>query len=384
MLSEELRLKTKEKHQQLEVKIITAIKSIHQRNDYASLLQLFTGYFSSLEAIIEQTLSLDMLPDYPLRRKAAALQADLMCMSAPLPAKIGRANLPTIENSLQALGAPSRIYATSDIPLLKQKGQLDHFKLLIFVNAFHLTEKQHAEINSLKSQGRTLLFFYAPGYAGNAGKNSELSLAASQKLLQMPGLVKIDQQHVIGMNWQDTNGSHIFDAKPWTGKEQIDNYGNPIGPVFYLDSQKTEGWKALAKLRLDEKDQADKIAVARCQPHLDLRIGFARLHLLENVEAQILGEKRGGIGQAFVLAHHATQFLGQLLKAQFLCVILEWQCIDGVCLWCHNRTEHDDGKQRGDDAFQGLALHGLSPTNSAMRGLSSCSITRGVNTLMCL
>lgn len=105
MLSEELKLKTKEKHQQLEVKIVTSIKLIHHRNDYACLLQLFAGYFGSLEDLIEQKLNQGMLPDYPLRRKTAALQADLMCLSAPVPAKIESVNLPTIENNLQALGA---------------------------------------------------------------------------------------------------------------------------------------------------------------------------------------------------------------------------------------------------------------------------------------
>ena len=105
MLSEELKLRTKERHQQLEVKIITAIKLIHHRNDYARLLQLFAGYFGSLEDLIEQTLSLNMMPDYPLRRKAAALQADLKSINTPLPGKIGSENLPIIENSLQALGA---------------------------------------------------------------------------------------------------------------------------------------------------------------------------------------------------------------------------------------------------------------------------------------
>jgi heme oxygenase len=105
MLSEELRIKTKEHHQQLEVKIIAAIKSIHRRNDYASLLQMFAGYFGSLENLIEQTKLPDLLPDYPTRRKAASLRADLICIRAPIPGKIAAANLPTIENSLQALGA---------------------------------------------------------------------------------------------------------------------------------------------------------------------------------------------------------------------------------------------------------------------------------------
>ncbi|MEO7120739.1 MAG: biliverdin-producing heme oxygenase [Ginsengibacter sp.] len=105
MLSEELKIKTKDHHQQLEVKIIAAIKSIREQNDYAGLLQIFAGYFGSLENLIEQTKLSDLLPDYPKRRKASSLQADLTCMRALLPAKIETSNLPAIENSLQALGA---------------------------------------------------------------------------------------------------------------------------------------------------------------------------------------------------------------------------------------------------------------------------------------
>lgn len=105
MISEELKLKTKEQHQQLEVKIVGAIKAIRQRKDYVELLQLFAGYFSHLEDLINQKLRMDLLPDYSLRRKAAALQADLLSMSASLPEKIRKENLPDIENSLQALGA---------------------------------------------------------------------------------------------------------------------------------------------------------------------------------------------------------------------------------------------------------------------------------------
>lgn len=105
MLSEELKLKTKEHHQQLEVKIVGAIKSIKEEKDYADLLQLFAGYFSSLEMLIDQTMDLKYLPDYALRRKASALQTDLTSVGGSFAKKIDKANLPMIENSLQALGA---------------------------------------------------------------------------------------------------------------------------------------------------------------------------------------------------------------------------------------------------------------------------------------
>ncbi|MEO5500983.1 MAG: biliverdin-producing heme oxygenase [Ginsengibacter sp.] len=105
MLSEELKLKTKEKHQQLEVKIVGAIKAIRQRKDYVDLLQIFAGYFYELEILIKQTLSNNVLPDFSLRRKAAALQADLLSMSASMPERISNENLPIIKNNLQAIGA---------------------------------------------------------------------------------------------------------------------------------------------------------------------------------------------------------------------------------------------------------------------------------------
>ena len=105
MLSEELKLKTKEKHQQLEVKIVGAIKAIRKRKDYVDLLQIFAGYFCSLEVLINQALKKELMPDYPLRRKAASLQADLLSMSATLPERISNENLPIIKNNLQAIGA---------------------------------------------------------------------------------------------------------------------------------------------------------------------------------------------------------------------------------------------------------------------------------------
>ncbi|MEO6136096.1 MAG: biliverdin-producing heme oxygenase [Ginsengibacter sp.] len=105
MLSEELKLKTKQHHQQLEVKIIGAIKSIQHKNDYVQLLQLFAGFFGALEVSIDQIMDLKFLPDYALRRKATALHSDLILLSASLPIKLESQNLPTIENSLQALGA---------------------------------------------------------------------------------------------------------------------------------------------------------------------------------------------------------------------------------------------------------------------------------------
>ncbi|MEO7044597.1 MAG: biliverdin-producing heme oxygenase [Ferruginibacter sp.] len=105
MLSEKLKLKTKEQHQQLEVKIVGTIKAIRQQRDYVKLLQIFAGYFGALEFLINQTLRSDMLPDFSSRRKAVALKTDLLNMSASLPQKIRNENLPIIINYLHALGA---------------------------------------------------------------------------------------------------------------------------------------------------------------------------------------------------------------------------------------------------------------------------------------
>jgi hypothetical protein len=170
---------------------------------------------------------------------------------------------------LSQLGAPFDLYAQSDLPVLKERGWLQNYKLVLFVNAFHLDAAEREIINTdLKRDGKTLLFFFAPGYQGNADPKTELALSGIEDVTGMKGIRKLDEQHVLGLTLNDNAlvknlSPRDFDAIGWWGKEQIDNYGNPIGPTFYLDAGQANNWTPLATLRLDEKNDASKVALAQ-------------------------------------------------------------------------------------------------------------------------
>ena len=105
MLSEELKLNTKQQHQLLEKKMVAQMKSITTTNEYAKLLSLFYSFFGGLEAAIDKYLDSSLLPDYPLRRKSAALALDLNNLSNPLPVIAFKNDLPEIKDHLQSIGA---------------------------------------------------------------------------------------------------------------------------------------------------------------------------------------------------------------------------------------------------------------------------------------
>ncbi len=76
------------------------------------------------------------------------------------------------QNDLHRLGAPFDTYLMSDLanPGLKQD-----YKLYIFLNAFYLTSAERRAVEALKSNGHTLLWFYAPGYVTDNGLNADAS-----------------------------------------------------------------------------------------------------------------------------------------------------------------------------------------------------------------
>jgi heme oxygenase len=105
MLSEKIKLNTKNTHQSLEKKLITRMRPIKDKKDYGEFIGLFYSYFGALELEINKYLELSFLPDYPQRRKSSALAADLSALGMPLPTLAFKNDLPEISNHYQALGA---------------------------------------------------------------------------------------------------------------------------------------------------------------------------------------------------------------------------------------------------------------------------------------
>ncbi|NCO32651.1 MAG: hypothetical protein GW893_02110 [Armatimonadetes bacterium] len=170
---------------------------------------------------------------------------------------------------LSMLGAPFDVYAQTDLRELAEKGWLKNYKLVLFLNSFHLSSDERKLIDKhLKREGKTLLFFYAPGYQGNELPDTELSIDGIQQVTGMKGLQKIDKLHLAGMSLDSQHpltkdiAEKSFDAVAWWGYEQIDNYGNAIAPIFYLDPAQSNGWESLARFRLDKQEHSDKCALA--------------------------------------------------------------------------------------------------------------------------
>ncbi|MBI4025183.1 MAG: hypothetical protein HY360_09395 [Verrucomicrobia bacterium] len=218
------------------------------------------------------------------------------------------------------LGPPFDLYAQTDLPKLIEKGWHKRYKLMLFVNSYQLTKEERALIDThLKQDGRTLAFFFAPGYQGNEGAKSERSLEGIEQVTGIKGVNLLAEQHLLGLNldaeqpsFKDCK-SRSFDVLPWWGPEQINNYHQEIGPVFYLDAAKANGWTALGRLRFEKEEQKDKTALAFLKA-ANHQVFYSALPDLP-LEALAMMVKESG-------AHSYTSKPGVLswANAHFLCV----------------------------------------------------------------
>lgn len=158
-------------------------------------------------------------------------------------------------------GAGCDIMALEDLPQLVKTGRINEYRFIAFYNAFHLNAELRRIINTtLKSDGRTLLFFYAPGVHDDDfnRKGSSLSTEGIADILGVKKVSMLKEEHIIGAKW---NGGETVDCTIWWDVHQKAIFSDKIGPVFYLEP--ADGIESLATLRMDEKDYPDKIAAAR-------------------------------------------------------------------------------------------------------------------------
>ena len=105
LLSEQLKQYTLSNHQQLEKSLITQMRSINTHEEYVKFLQFFYSYFGALEDKINQYIGAAQLVDHLQRRKTESLLNDIKTIRGIIPEKAKDADLPKIENHLQAFGA---------------------------------------------------------------------------------------------------------------------------------------------------------------------------------------------------------------------------------------------------------------------------------------
>lgn len=174
---------------------------------------------------------------------------------------VGSATANFLVPKLFKLGPAVDLYSQNDLPLLIQKGWHKKYKLMLFVNSYQFTKEERALIDThLKKDGRTLAFFFAPGFQGNDDPKAERQVSGIEQVTGMKGVVRLGEQHLIGCT---LDGRSSFDVLPWWDETQLKYYPMEIGPVFYLDPKRANGWHSIAALRLDKKVAKGKTALAQ-------------------------------------------------------------------------------------------------------------------------
>lgn len=106
MLTEDLKIHTKDAHLSVERLIIKKIQCLQTTEDYIDLLKIFYGYFSALEEQIVSFINTNKLPDFAERRKTESLLSDIKSLSDANILTPQKANdLPAIASHTEALGA---------------------------------------------------------------------------------------------------------------------------------------------------------------------------------------------------------------------------------------------------------------------------------------
>jgi len=124
-------------------------------------------------------------------------------------------------------GAPFDWFLIEDL----EEQRLRPYKAYIFLDAFFLTDRQRAAVESLRTDGRTLLWFYAPGYVTDRG----LSVSAMEELT--------------GFEF-DERDSGLLQAAAQQGVAGLQGHRFGVdktqGPLFWPKAASDEAWALYA------------------------------------------------------------------------------------------------------------------------------------------
>jgi hypothetical protein len=144
----------------------------------------------------------------------------------------------TYWHELHRLGAPFDCYLMSDLghPDLRRD-----YKLYILLNPFCLTDEERRQVDKLKGDGSTLLWFYAPGYIDDRrgldprhiGEVTGIAVGqkADKELMQCT-VVPTDHPIVAGLE-----AGHGYAVKPFGYPESDRLHPAAFGPVFRVTDE---------------------------------------------------------------------------------------------------------------------------------------------------
>ena len=141
----------------------------------------------------------------------------------------------TLWDAMGKIGAPYDTYSLRD---LGAQSVQEQYKLHVFLNAFFLTPEDRRHIEQLKRDGKTLLFFYAPGYVSRETGNSvggitEVTGMAVQRRAdkELMEYQVADTDHPI---LQGIGPSHACGIQPFNYELSRELHPPEFGPVFRI------------------------------------------------------------------------------------------------------------------------------------------------------
>lgn len=144
-------------------------------------------------------------------------------------------------DEMRKIGAPFDIVMMSD--LKSNKFHANNYKLIVFLNAFYVSDEEKQNIERLKSNGRTLLFFYAPGYIDNEsglsvngiGNVTGISVEEMEKRRMKCVTTGADTFILHGID-----PGVLFEADAFEDADSKTLHPDVFGPVFHITDDATD------------------------------------------------------------------------------------------------------------------------------------------------
>lgn len=177
-----------------------------------------------------------------------------------------------IYNELPRLGTPFDVYYMSDI---KDDYVQKQYKMYVFINPYYMSEEEAQGVERLKRDGKTLFWFYAPGYVnrttGLTAKNiaNVTGIAVKKKTVAKEEMQYsiTNTQHIVT---QGVNPKEVFKTAGFGGQAQK-MHPTAFGPVFYIDDKNavTLGAYPDGRVAVAAKDMGDWKSVYCAVPYAD-------------------------------------------------------------------------------------------------------------------
>ncbi|HBG27889.1 MAG TPA: hypothetical protein DDX75_12440, partial [Phycisphaerales bacterium] len=176
-----------------------------------------------------------------------------------------------IYDELPRLGTPFDVYYLSD---LEDDYVQNQYKMYVFINPYYMSDKELHSVERLKKNGKTLFWFYAPGYVSRA---TGLTADNISNITGINVKKKINKEE---MQYSITNTNHIITESIKSGEIfKMTGFGGEVqkmhplafAPVFYVEDANavTLGIYPDDKTALAVKDMGNWKSVYCAVPYAD-------------------------------------------------------------------------------------------------------------------